>query len=132
MEEEAIEENDDILEAQHNSLGKAQPLSQPKSSQKITSLDAEIKKYDEMPTPVQRMDCVEWWMKNQENFPLLSVIALDIICAPVTEVTVERLFSHLKLILTKFRSSMKPDLLDDILFLRMNDILQEAEKKINK
>ena len=71
-------------------------------------------------------------MKNQENFPLLSVIALDIICAPVTEVTVERLFSHLKLILTKFRSSMKPDLLDDILFLRMNDILQEAEKKINK
>ena len=39
---------------------------------------------------------------------------------PTTQVSVERMFSHLKLIMRENRARMKGDLADAILFLRMN------------
>ena len=44
---------------------------------------------------------------------------------PVTQVSVERLFSSMKFILSDHRASMKQDLLDAILFLRANVQLDE-------
>lgn len=62
-----------------------------------------------------------WWKENIETFPNLGPTAIDIISAPVTEVTVERLFSHLKFVLNKHRTQIKDDLINDILFLQMNE-----------
>ena len=44
---------------------------------------------------------------------------------PVTQVSVERLFSSMKFILSDHRASMKQDLLDAILFLRANGQLDK-------
>jgi hypothetical protein len=74
-----------------------------------------------MEPPLQRQNSVTWWKEKAEMFPILSPIALDIISVPVTEVTVERLFSHLKTIVSKHRSTLKDNLTEDILFLRMNE-----------
>jgi hypothetical protein len=61
----------------------------------------------------------QFWIKN-DNFPLLKNIALDIISVPMTEISVERKFSHLNFILNKQRSCLEGENLDDIFFLRMN------------
>lgn len=92
------------------------------SQPRFDQLEAEILAYTRSEVPRKRADPIDWWLDNQEKFPLLSPIALDIVSVPLTEVSVERLFSHLNLILTKNRSSLKGALLDDILFLRLNKV----------
>lgn len=85
-------------------------------------LEKEFNVYDSLrrlPADTQIMD---WW-KNQEHFPVLKEIALDIISAPVTGVSDERLFSHLNFIMNTHRSTEQAELLEDILFLRMNNNL---------
>lgn len=97
------------------------------SSRRATEnrLELEIKKYEDSAPPSKRINTIAWWLENEEKFPLLCPIALDIISAPITEVSVERLFSHLGIILTKFRSTLKGPLLEDILFLRLNKIFNK-------
>lgn len=65
--------------------------------------------------------------KNVSPFKAISLYPTDIqeacrivTALPVSQVAVERLFSALKYIYNDLRSNMKEDLLDSILFLRMN------------
>ena len=51
---------------------------------------------------------------------VIQVLFRDISSLPVTQVTVERLFSSLKFIKNDLRSSLKDDIIDHILFLRHN------------
>ena len=87
---------------------------------KKNQLDQDLEKFEHFPVPEFRKDSLVWWKENMKQFPALSAVALDIISAPVKEVSVERLFSHLKFILNRHRSQMKCNLINDILFLRMN------------
>ena len=59
--------------------------------------------------------------KMIERFPKVAQPVARMVCAlPSTQVSVERLFSHLKLILRENRASMEPKLAEAILFLRTN------------
>lgn len=113
-------QSDNLLDNYLRTLGSSSVKKIPQKIPKLSALELEIKKYEEMPAPAQRSNTFDWWLENSKIFPILSPIALDIVSAPVTEVTVERLFSHLKIILTKHRSMLKEDLLEDVLFLRLN------------
>lgn len=55
------------------------------------------------------------------KFPILAPTALDLISCPMSEVSVERLFSHLAYILSPLRSRLTGDILQDIIFLRVNN-----------
>lgn len=83
-------------------------------------LEQEIKLYELMPMRGQTVKIIDWWISKVDELPMMSNAALNIISAPVTEVTTERLFSDLNLIMTKSRSCLKGQLLSDILFLRLN------------
>lgn len=61
----------------------------------------------------------EFW-SSIDGFPVIKSIAFDLIAVPMTEVSAERLFSHLNFILNKNRSCLNDKILDDILLLRMN------------
>lgn len=61
----------------------------------------------------------EFW-SSIDKFPVIKSIVFDLIAVPMTEVSAERLFSHLNFILNKNRSCLKDLILDAILFLRMN------------
>jgi hypothetical protein len=96
-----------------------------KSSVQLRSLDKEITQYEQEVlatafTTSAKPDALKYWEEKCEALPILSRIALDIVCVPMTEVTVERLFSHLNFILTKRRNRTKGSLIKDILFLRLN------------
>ena len=56
--------------------------------------------------------------------PLLTTAKI-LSAMPVTQVSVEQLFSSMKFILSDHRASMKQDLLDAILFLRANGQLDQ-------
>jgi hAT family C-terminal dimerisation region len=84
-----------------------------------SSLKAEIVSYESLPRAQFDQDIINFW-KNRTEYPILKEIALDILAVPVTEVSVERLFSHLNFILDPHRSSLTGEKIEDILFLRMN------------
>ena len=65
-----------------------------------------------------------WEIIDTLNEPLLTT-AKVLSAMPVTQVSVERLFSSMKFILNDHRANMKQDLLDAILFLRANGQLDE-------
>ena len=60
-----------------------------------------------------------WKIIDTLDEPLLTT-AKTLSAMPVTQLSVERLFSFMKFILSDHRASIKQDLLDAILFLRAN------------
>ena len=65
-----------------------------------------------------------WKIIDTLDEPLFTTAKI-LSAMPVTQVSVERLFSSMKFILSDHRASMKQDLLDAILFLRANVQLDE-------
>ncbi|CAF3595883.1 unnamed protein product, partial [Rotaria socialis] len=59
-----------------------------------------------------------FWKANQKHFPLLSKVARTIHCIPATTAAVEREFSGGGLVMSERRSSINPNNVDNILFLR--------------
>lgn len=64
----------------------------------ISILETELCTFDSLSRISANIQIMDFW-KNQKQLPVLKEIALDIISVPVTEVSVERMFSLLKLFL---------------------------------
>ena len=54
-------------------------------------------------------DILQWWKEHQRHFPILDVMAKQILAIPVSIVVVEQQFSAGGNILDSTRSSMSPD-----------------------
>ncbi|CAF4086103.1 unnamed protein product [Rotaria sordida] len=59
-----------------------------------------------------------FWKHHQHKFPCLSLLARRLFSIPVTSAAVERSFSAAGLAVTERRSSLDPDTVNDILFVR--------------
>lgn len=60
-----------------------------------------------------------WYYQNFDH-PELALLAGVLLAVPGTQASVERLFSNLKFILSEYRMNLNCQLVEDILFLRMN------------
>ena len=86
--------------------------------QKVTSSIEKMEKLGRL-----KADSV-WKIIDTFDEPLLTTAKI-LSALPVTQVSVERLFSSIKFILSDHRASIKQDLLDAILFLQANGQLDE-------
>ena len=119
---EAIEDSE-AIDRLMNDLGTEQEAeNEPFTKQTgMKNLSKEISDYEKMPRILKtRPKSLKWWSEMKEKFPVLSKIAMIILTVPVTEVSVERMFSHLKIVLSNRRTRMDSELLESILLLRMN------------
>ncbi|XP_062538553.1 zinc finger BED domain-containing protein 4-like [Armigeres subalbatus] len=74
-----------------------------------------------------RFDILQYWKKRKFSSPRLYRLAMVVLAAPSTQVTVERLFSQLKYILTDRRMQLYGVSVHDIMILKMNpDLLIEV------
>lgn len=97
--------------------------SQAQRSKLLVTLNKEFDAYENdsiTGTSDEKPDSLKFWMNSEDQYPILAPTALDIVTAPMTEVSVERLFSHMNFVLNPRRNCLKGDILEDILFLRMN------------
>jgi hypothetical protein len=116
---------ENYIQIQMQTQGSASSSSYSQTSQTNStknSLQLELEKYSQMPSLNADLNykMIEYW-KLLEDLPILREIVLNILAAPVTEVSVERMFSHLNFILNPRRNRLKNDILEDIMFLRLND-----------
>lgn len=63
-----------------------------------------------------------YWATAAPHDPEMAAIAAVVLAAPATQVTVERAFSSLPLILTDKRTNLGPDLLNMLLTVKLNKI----------
>lgn len=80
----------------------------------------EVMRYKEVkPLPLST-NPLHWWREHEGEFPLLSCQAKRYLCIPGTSVPSERIFSTAGDIVTAQRSALKPEHVDQLLFLNKN------------
>eukprot|EP00742_Colponemidia_sp_Colp-10_P007348 GILJ01007909.1.p1 GENE.GILJ01007909.1~~GILJ01007909.1.p1 ORF type:complete len:722 (+),score=70.35 GILJ01007909.1:25-2190(+) len=63
-------------------------------------------------------DVLRWWRERKHVFPILSDLALKYLAVPASAVPSERLFSAAGNLITKKRTKLAPDTVEEELFLR--------------
>lgn len=95
----------------------------PSPSSNNDSFHAEIVKLESSPkvpiTP-DSFDIIKHWKQRKLSNPKMYRIAMALLSIPSTQVTVERTFSQLKLVLTDLRSRLSDKSIKDIMLLKMN------------
>ena len=61
-----------------------------------------------------------WWKNNEKKFPILSELSKEYFGISATSVPSERLFSDVGNIITNKRSSLKPEKVEKLIFLKRN------------
>ena len=65
-------------------------------------------------------DVIMWWEENKNKFPLLFQLSLKYLCIPATSCASERVFSKAGEIVSAKRSRIKPNHVNNLIFLNKN------------
>lgn len=77
--------------------------------------------YGYSPKPIDlNVDIMCYWEDKKFTYPRLYRLAKIVHSVPATQVSVERAFSALKLVLTDLRSNLSADSIKKIMFLKLN------------
>ncbi|XP_053554170.1 thyroid hormone receptor alpha isoform X1 [Bombina bombina] len=82
--------------------------------------EEEIEKYCKAPSLPLTEDPLKWWHVHEVIFPLLSHLSKRYLCIPGTSVSAERVFSTAGDVVTAKRSTLKPEHVDQLVFLQKN------------
>ncbi|CAF2941605.1 unnamed protein product, partial [Rotaria sp. Silwood2] len=78
------------------------------------------------------IDVLDFWRKQQNSFPTLSLIARNIFAIPASNTTVERLFSSSKLSVGERGTNLGSEKLNQLMFLQKNLVLLKELRQVNK
>ncbi|CAH9139783.1 unnamed protein product [Cuscuta epithymum] len=67
---------------------------------------------------VQEFDVLGWWEMNKVKYPILSKMASDILCIPVSTVLPDSIFDTVKRHVDRFQSSLRPSTLQALFCAR--------------
>ncbi|KAL4006664.1 vitamin D 25-hydroxylase [Sarotherodon galilaeus] len=84
------------------------------------SVELELSMYLQTPGPDSETDPLERWKQHETNFPLVARLARKYLCIPATSSSSERAFSASGNIITCKRSCLKPNTVDQLVFLALN------------
>lgn len=93
---------------------------QSSSEVPVESLSTEMMQFRSQPPLGLEADPLSWWAGRQGLFPQLAAVAKKYLCVPATSVASERVFSASSMVLTKFRSSLTDEHVDELVFLMKN------------
>lgn len=118
LEEEEEDPLDKLLREIFQSVDTDSSVSQ--SAQDVSEF---LEPFRRQPQVDRKTNVLQWWETKQKIYPQLYVMAQIVLSLPVTQVSVERLFSGLKFILSDLRYSMKSPILNDLMIVRTNNCL---------
>ncbi len=84
------------------------------------AVERELSNYLLSPDADNDSNPLDWWKVYQKNFPSVSQLAQHYLCIQATSSPSERVFSTVGNIVTCKRSSLKPDNVDQLVFLARN------------
>ncbi len=66
---------------------------------------------------------LDWWKKNEDKFPVLSLVARFVLALPASSAKSECNFSDAGNTLTELRTNLSPNHVDELVFLKSNSDL---------
>lgn len=128
-------ESDDDIENQNTTNGNTDSFEHYLDSLESTeAVSTNVPDYDEIMIKLAQFEnkmkskkrestknhAMDFWLARKTEYPKLFQLAEVVFAVAATEVSVERNFSGLAFILNKYRSCLGDDILDIILFIRLN------------
>ena len=96
-------------------------LQQAHSSAGLSSLDTELSSYLDSDT-LQKFDedfnILNWWHEHKLSYPILSILARDIISVPVSTISSESAFSLCGRIIEERRRRLAPEMVEMLLCMK--------------
>ncbi|XP_071344173.1 E3 SUMO-protein ligase ZBED1-like [Trachinotus anak] len=83
-------------------------------------VESELERYLRCPDADSGSEPLDWWRLNEHNFPRLSQLAKKYLCIPATSTPSERIFSTGGNIVTCTRAALKPEKVNQLVFLSEN------------
>ena len=84
----------------------------------MSKIDKILYDFRRTPRMNSKNSLLAYWKDNKYVMPELYKLAMICLSVPMSQVSIERLFSSMKYILSDLRGNLSPDLLDDILLTR--------------
>lgn len=84
------------------------------------SIEMELNSYLQTVEVDGETNPMEWWRQHEANFPRVASLAKKYLCIPATSAPSERAFSTSGNIVTCRRSALKPERVDQLVFLAHN------------
>lgn len=109
-------EDDDLM----NYLNARETEQAPHTTNERERIDLEINNYAPDRIRDHTVNILTYWKIQSEKYPMLSKLAKIVHGVPATQVSVERSFSALKLILSNERNRLSSDNLENILMVKLN------------
>jgi hypothetical protein len=91
-------------------------------AEKNRKIDKEVQQLSNKAPIGLTEDPLIWWKENEKRYPFIRNLAARVLAAPPTSVPSEEIFSKAGLVVSKKRASLKPAVVDAILFLNKNDM----------
>ena len=82
--------------------------------------DNEVDVYFNLKAAKSNCNPLLWWKSNEKKFPILSKFSREFFGISATSVPSERLFSDVGNVITNKRSSLKPEKVEKLIFLKRN------------
>lgn len=102
-------------------------LNDSMNSDRTTTFIQQVKSLDGEPRQGFSHDVWEYWMRRQKSHPELFAVAMVVLATPSNQVSVERAFSGLALVLSPHRAGLGSEVLEDILLIKLNrDIFEQV------
>ncbi|CAF1483516.1 unnamed protein product [Adineta steineri] len=119
IEKSILEEYEDTTENESDLSEKQDDIDSGIFDYKPVKAD-ELSKYLEMYIDKTKLsqNPLEFWKEHRNTYPILARVARKIHCIPATSAAVERQFSGTGVVLNERRTSLDPEHLDNILFIR--------------
>ena len=83
-------------------------------------VESELERYLRCPDADSEAEPLDWWRLHEHNFPRLSQLAKKYLCIPATSTPSERIFSTGGNIVTCTRAALKPEKVNQLVFLAQN------------
>lgn len=97
-------------------------LQNTSSTSDRTTVRAQLEKYFSWEHGDMDIDAISFWSSNRAklDLPILSKLALRVLCIPASSAAVERVFSHGGLAMRPNRSRMSDEHLSELILLKTN------------
>lgn len=99
------------------------PESGPTTSSDNLSSTAEVDEYVDLATLPMDANPATFWKENKKKFPLLSILAKEVLSIPSSSAPVERLFSIAGKVFTPERCRLTDKRFEQLMFIRCNNDL---------
>lgn len=118
--EQMNEDGDDFAEYLSNSAHEFIPNESRNTILTEPHVLYKLKNFQMRPSIHYKTKINEYWNGIKAEEPELNELAVAILCVPVAQVSVERGFSSLTYIFNNYRSCLAPQVLNEVLLLRLN------------